>query len=367
MLDGLRRRLPGLGAIVAAAAALAAATASAGGETRAGAYDGLMFRGTTPSFFALSGHTLGGCAGTLTDNVVSGAATTITPTSSGTSISEMETALYLDSAGNLVFLTGFGMIDGAPFRSTINFFSALPQTTACAPMKPVASSAAGDVYQVFWGDQICDDKSCSTSHTNGGGNIGCVAITKTGTALASTFQTSCNPSAFPALAAGWATKRQVAKLSQGMLDGMVIRSAGNSLTAQSGQKGVCGNVPRVKYFGGADGFNVVQRPRSDALIENLNGVGFGMDVNTKNKAYTWGGTLSLLYRGGTVDVLFNQTNPSASLNCTRRPAPRLYSSSLPVVLYAGPGHRTYIGRATMRTTISGDHEHWAVTMTFGAA
>ncbi|HEY8647230.1 MAG TPA: hypothetical protein VIL77_15275 [Gaiellaceae bacterium] len=290
-------------------------------------------------------------------------ATTIRLSTTGTSVVQADVGLFYDG-GQLVYVTGFGQVSKP--RNGINFYSQLPQLRSCAPLTPSASSPAGDLYPVGWAEQICDNQSCSAQHGGDTGK-GCLAITRVAKALAATFLAGdCQPAAFPALPANWAkpVKKPSADLKKGMLDGLLVRFSGDSLKSLAGQRGVCGNTPKIKYLGTSDTVATLRKPASSLSI--VSQVKFGMDVNSKEQAYSWGAGFSLLTGGRMTQIMINQTDPALKLNCKTRPAPRLFSTPLPVGIWAGPNGRTYIGQAWMKATLGSVGGAWSVLVSFGS-
>lgn len=165
----------------------------------------------------------------------------------------------------------------------------------------------------------------------------------------------------PAATAALPTKQKRAPL-----DGLLLRFSGDKITEMKGQTGVCGNVPKVKYFTvRSTSFEVLRDPTGKAAVTpDAKSIGaFGMDVNVENQAYTWGAGLIFGVNGRRAKLIFNQTDPSSPLNCSTRPRPRAYTTALPGSVWLG---RRYYGAAWMRVTIAADRSSWTVLLSFGA-
>jgi hypothetical protein len=357
---------PATGALGASTGAAQTASAAAHARAAATPYDGLMFRTFTPSARTGGSSFVRGCSGGLPMLNLRAVATTLQPSASGANVTKGIVSLTLNG-DRLVSIRGFGPTSRR--GDGIGFNTPTAALGSCTPLASIATSAAGDLYRMEWSGQVCENDACTITRNDHRGE-GCVALRRVGDALAATFRVGdCTASAFPALPAGWSQPLRPAVLRRGMLDGLVIRFSGQKLLSMRGQGGLCGNRPKMKLTAGGDTLVVLDSPRRAKVAPPLtiDNVGiFGMDVNTRDQAYTWGGVVSLLVNGGTAAIMFNQSNPETASNCRTRPRPRSFTTSLPTSVWGGRNYRTYLGEATMRATIDEPGKPWSVTVRFGS-
>jgi hypothetical protein len=318
-------------------------------------YDGLIFRVTDFTTPGASGY-IKDCPANVPGVSVYSQQATVIQSAAGGATPTTGSVTVLSNNGSPVLVSGVSRLAQAGL--SLGFSTSF--LAGCPSLPTIASSPAGEVYAVNWWEQICDNASCNVSH-DGATGTGCIAISQSGRSMTATVEIgACNASAFPAPPAGGATATGLQTLKAGALDGMLLKFSGDSLGAGAGQGGVCGNSPKVKYAAVSASLQVLRR-RSPLII--LSGsVGFGMDVNTSNQAYTWGGGFNLVVKGRLKTVVFNQTDPNKPLQCSTRPKPSSFTGVLPVGLWAG---NVYLGKAWMKATISSARTPWSVLVAFG--
>jgi hypothetical protein len=330
---------------------------------RPGAYDGLIFRAVGELHPSSGTQFILGCA-SVTSSTVSEVASVLRAAPSGETVSRTTVHLTF-SDGKLVALRAFGQT--AKPASGLTITAAIDGT--CTGLKTVGTSPAGDLYDVSWFDTVCDNATCSNSHTSAGGK-GCAAIARTPTAAAATIQIgACTPAAFPALPARWSEPVPLAILKKGLLDGLLVRFSGDKsdITTRRGQP-ACGNTPSRLYSARADRLDVL-RPATRASITappKINSFAFVAGVNAKNQAFVWGGAVSLLVNGGAAELFLEQDDPRAKLDCKTRPEPRQLSKPLPVGIWVSPALKVvFVGSAWLKATIRSDNT-WTALVAFGA-
>jgi hypothetical protein len=129
-------------------------------------------------------------------------------------------------------------------------------------------------------------------------------------------------------------------------------------------------VPKVSF--GANAYRgrfpvgtieILRQPTSgEAVIpdDSTSTSSFGMDVNVRNQAYTWGGAVAVVVNGRRWFALMQQS--IRAFPCSKRPKPRLYTRVLPTfVSFNGRNG----GRGCMRVSRLRAGEPWAVLFAFG--
>lgn len=156
------------------------------------------------------------------------------------------------------------------------------------------------------------------------------------------------------------------RLPEGTLDGLLVRLSGSSLRTMRAQNW-CGNSPKAKYLGGGESTLEILRPaagpitvgaEADRRFVSL----FGMDVNTSDRAYTWGAAVPLVVDGTRRSILLNATPLNRPNTCRNTAQPRPFTSVLPVTAWIG---RSYVGRACMKLSQSGPGRPWTLLAAFG--
>jgi hypothetical protein len=360
----------GAAAVAAGAVAIANPTVASGspsagtGVSRAAAtpYDGLMFNivGIASPETPLRGF-VAGCQGVALISAGSGGGgvgATFRASHDGITVPApgggAQVWVVNDPERRPVGINGSALV-AAPAGGRVRLsFSATRDHSGCAPLAAMGDSKAGSVYAINW--NVTDAQG-----------TGCVALTYVEKKLiAAVVELSgCSSASFPTppkpMAIGGASD-----LELGIFDGAVIKLSGDeALRTMRAQGGVCGNAPKLKYMGDTTRVQVVRGARGTALSVPEYGFRsiFGMDVNTRNQAYTWGGFVALIVRGAARNITINQTDPAKSLHCPTRPKPQLMTSSLPAGVWVG---RKYLGRSWMQLSRSGG-AGWTLTVAFGSS
>jgi hypothetical protein len=200
--NGSRVRLAVIVVAASACAASASSAASAAAKARADStpYDGLVVRLLANTETLRNGSPPTGCStgADIRETHPYWSTLTLTPSASGITFGDMGLDIHVGD-GNTVGLDGqLNQTDVTPGQPDKRISVYSPYSGPCAPLQPIASSAAGPVYPLGWDEYI--------QNPQGGGSpgqytgTGCVAISQTQTQIAVTLQLgTCTPATFPPL------------------------------------------------------------------------------------------------------------------------------------------------------------------------